>query len=224
MKQLTREAIASMTDSTLLSANATVQQIEELCSEAKRLGFKAVVVNPCQVARAKSFLGDTPVKLGSVVGFPLGQSTIAAKLFEAKGAIDDGANEIDYVINVTELKDGNTDYIADEMKQIVALCRARDAVSKVIIETCFLTVKEIEAVCEIARNVRPTFVKTSTGFGTGGATVENIRIMRRIVGDHVRIKASGGIGSLETFSAMVNAGADRIGTSHAAEIIAQADR
>jgi deoxyribose-phosphate aldolase len=154
----------------------------------------------------------------AAIGFPLGQTTIASKVFETVDAIQNGADEIDYVINITELKDGNYDYIREEMRQIVAECRKANVISKVIFENCYLTQEEKEILCKIALEVKPDFIKTSTGFGTGGATLDDVKLMKSIVGDAVKVKAAGGVRDLETCMAMVEAGAERIGTSAAVKI------
>lgn len=171
-----------------------------------------------QVKLCKKFLKDTDVHVGAAIGFPLGQTTIASKVFETVDAIQNGADEIDYVINITELKDGNYDYIREEMRQIVAECRKANVISKVIFENCYLTQEEKEILCKIALEVKPDFIKTSTGFGTGGATLDDVKLMKSIVGDAVKVKAAGGVRDLETCMAMVEAGAERIGTSAAVKI------
>ena len=156
--------------------------------------------------------------VGAAISFPLGQTTIETKVFETKNAIENGADEIDYVINIVELKNKNYDYIKREMEAIVAVCRENGVLSKVIFENCYLTKDEIAKVAEIAREVKPDFIKTSTGFGTGGATVEDVKLMKSIVGDDVKVKAAGGIRDLETCLAMIEAGAERIGSSSSIEI------
>ena len=166
-------------------------------------------------------LKDSPVHVGAAIGFPLGQTTIATKVFEVTDAIKNGADEIDYVINISELKDGNIAYIEQEMKEIVAVCQAQNVLSKVILENCYLTNAEKVVVCEIAKRVKPTFVKTSTGFGTGGATLEDVKLMKEIVGAEVKVKAAGGIRDFATAKAMVEAGAERLGTSSGIKIITE---
>ena len=164
-------------------------------------------------------LKESSVHVGAAIGFPLGQTTIATKVFEVTEAIKNGADEIDYVINIGELKEGNLAYIEQEMKEIVAVCQTNNVLSKVILENCYLTDKEKIAVCEIAKRVKPNFVKTSTGFGTGGATVEDVKLMKEIVGADVKVKAAGGIRDFSTAKAMVEAGAERLGTSPGIKIV-----
>lgn len=192
--------------------------MKKLCDEARAYNFAMVAVNSVQVKLCKKFLKDTDVHVGAAIGFPLGQTTIASKVFETVDAIQNGADEIDYVINITELKDGNYDYIREEMRQIVAECRKANVISKVIFENCYLTQEEKEILCKIALEVKPDFIKTSTGFGTGGATLDDVKLMKSIVGDAVKVKAAGGVRDLETCMAMVEAGAERIGTSAAVKI------
>ena len=170
------------------------------------------------VLNNKELLKDTPVHVGAAISFPLGQTTIETKVFETKKAIEDGADEIDYVINIGELKMGNYDYIQREMKEIVEVCKANHVLSKVIFENCYLTKEEIVKVAEIAKEVKPDFIKTSTGFGTSGATPEDVKLMKDTVGDAVKVKAAGGIRDWETCRKMIEAGAERIGTSSSIKI------
>ncbi|MER1954650.1 MAG: deoxyribose-phosphate aldolase [Desemzia incerta] len=211
--------LANMIDHTLLKADAQKAGFEKLCQEADEYGFKMVAINSAPVALCKEFLKDSPVHVGAAIGFPLGQTSIAVKVFEVKDAIANGADEIDYVINVRELKDGNLDYIEQEMTEIVTVCREHGILSKVILENCCLTNEEKTAVCQIAKKVRPDFVKTSTGFGTSGATVEDVKLMKDIVGSDVKVKAAGGIRDFAATKAMIEAGADRIGTSAGIQIV-----
>ena len=157
--------------------------------------------------------------MGAAIGFPLGQTTIDVKCYETEKAIEEGADEIDYVINIGKLKSGNWAYIEEEMARIVSICKKHNRLSKVIFENCYLTDDEKKRLCEIALRVRPDFVKTSTGFGTGGATVEDVRLMKSIVGSEIGVKAAGGIRSLEDALAMIEAGATRIGTSAGVKIV-----
>ena len=209
---MTKEQLVKLFDHTCLYAYATEAHMKKLCDEARAYNFAMVAVNSVQVKLCKKFLKDTDVHVGAAIGFPLGQTTIASKVFETVDAIQNGADEIDYVINITELKDGNYDYIREEMRQIVAECR------KAIFENCYLTQEEKEILCKIALEVKPDFIKTSTGFGTGGATLDDVKLMKSIVGDAVKVKAAGGVRDLETCMAMVEAGAERIGTSAAVKI------
>ena len=211
--EMTKEKLAKMIDHTNLKAFADDGAIRKLCEEAERHGFGAVAVNGAQIGRCKKYLGDSQVRIAVTVGFPLGQMTVESKVFEAGDAIEKGAHEIDYVLNVAELKNGNLDLVEREMREITLACRARGAVCKVIFENCYLTDGEKRAAARIALKVRPDFVKTSTGFGTGGATEEDVRLMKSVVGDAVKIKAAGGIRDYETAMAMIEAGAERLGTS-----------
>lgn len=215
---MTKEQLVKLFDHTCLYAYATEAHMKKLCDEARAYNFAMVAVNSAQVKLCKKFLKDTDVHVGAAIGFPLGQTTIASKVFETVDAIQNGADEVDYVINITELKEGNYDYIREEMRQIVAECRKANVISKVIFENCYLTQEEKEILCKIALEVKPDFIKTSTGFGTGGATLEDVKLMKSIVGDAVKVKAAGGVRDLETCLAMVEAGAERIGTSAAVKI------
>ena len=215
---MTKEQLVKLFDHTCLYAYATEAHMKKLCDEARAYNFAMVAVNSVQVKLCKKFLKDTDVHVGAAIGFPLGQTTIASKVFETVDAIQNGADEIDYVINITELKDGNYDYIREEMRQIVAECRKANVISKVIFENCYLTQEEKEILCKIALEVKPDFIKTSTGLGTGGATLDDVKLMKSIVGDAVKVKAAGGVRDLETCMAMVEAGAERIGTSAAVKI------
>ena len=218
MKTLTVKELAGYFDHTLLKAFVTNEDFKKLCDDADKYGFKMVAINSAPVALCKEYLKDSPVHVGAAISFPLGQTTIETKVFETKNAIENGADEIDYVINIVELKNKNYDYIKREMEAIVAVCRENGVLSKVIFENCYLTKDEIAKVAEIAREVKPDFIKTSTGFGTGGATVEDVKLMKSIVGDDVKVKAAGGIRDLETCLAMIEAGAERIGSSSSIEI------
>ena len=218
MKTLTVKELAGYFDHTLLKAFVTNEDFKKLCDDADKYGFKMVAINSAPVALCKEYLKDSPVHVGAAISFPLGQTTIETKVFETKNAIENGADEIDYVINIVELKNKNYDYIKREMEAIVAFCRENGVLSKVIFENCYLTKDEIAKVAEIAREVKPDFIKTSTGFGTGGATVEDVKLMKSIVGDDVKVKAAGGIRDLETCLAMIEAGAERIGSSSSIEI------
>lgn len=216
---ITVEQIANMVDHTNLKAFADEAMFEKLCDEAKAYHFKMVAINPAQTVRCKKLLEGCPVHVGAAIGFPLGQTTLECKVFETKDAIQKGADEIDYVINIAELKNENYDYIKKEMEQIVAECRKANVISKVIFENCYLTEDEKKKVAQIAKEVKPDFIKTSTGFGTGGATVEDVRLMKSMVGEDVKVKAAGGIRDLKTALAMIEAGAERLGTSAGIEII-----
>ena len=219
MNQLDRKTLAGMIDHTNLKAFATEEDFRKLCAEAVEYGFAMVAINESPVAFCKSLLAGTPVHVGAAIAFPLGQTDIACKVSETGLAIRAGADEVDYVLNVGKLKEGNDDYIREEMRQIVGLCRQHGVICKVIFENCYLTKDEIRRAALIAREIRPDFIKTSTGFGTGGATVEDVRLMKETVGDLVKVKAAGGIRSWESARAMIEAGAERIGTSSGITIV-----
>lgn len=218
-EMVTVEQLANMIDHTNLKAFADDAAFEKLCDEAKKYNFKMVAINPAQTVRCKKKLEGSPVHVGAAIGFPLGQTTLECKIFETKDAIEKGADEIDYVINVAELKNKNYDYIKKEMEEIVKICREAGKTSKVIFENCYLTDDEKRKVAEIAKEVKPDFIKTSTGFGTGGATVEDVKLMKSVVGDKVKVKAAGGIRDLKTALAMIEAGAERLGTSAGVAIV-----
>ena len=190
---LTEKSLAKYFDHTFLKAYATRADFEKLCKEAR--------------------------ELGAAISFPLGQTVLEIKVEETKKAIQDGSDEIDYVINIGEAKMGHWDYIEEEMRQITEICRAHKVISKVIFENCYLEKEEIKKLAEIAKKVKPDYIKTSTGFGTGGATLEDVRLMKETVGDDVKVKAAGGVRDWETCKAMIEAGAERIGTSSSIAIL-----
>ena len=217
--KLTPEKLALYFDHTLLRANATPEDFAAFCEESRQYGFKMVAVNSGQTARCKALLKGSPVRVGAAIGFPLGQMTPAAKRFETQDALDNGADEIDYVVNLTELKAGNHAFVADEMQGIVALCRAYSATSKVIFENCYLTDAEKRTLLKIALEVQPDFVKTSTGFGTGGATMEDIKLMCETVQGRIGVKAAGGIRDLDTALRLIDMGVTRIGSTASVRIV-----
>lgn len=219
MSTWTLDRLARLVDHTNLHADATEADMARLCDEAVRHHFKMVAINPVQSAFCARQLAGTDIDVGAAIAFPLGQTSIAAKVYETRDALAAGANEIDYVVNLTQVRQHNWDYLSDEMRQIVSVCNDAGVLSKVIFENCYLTQQEKIHLCEIARAVRPTFVKTSTGFGTGGATLEDVTLMHEHVAGDVLVKAAGGIRDAETFLAMVRAGARRIGTSAGVSII-----
>lgn len=204
-------------DHTILKATASSSDVQKLCEEAIEHEFYSVCVNGCYVADAKHLLQGTDVKVAAVVGFPLGAMTTAAKVFEAKEAVENGASEIDMVINVAKLKDGEFDYVENEIRLIKEAIG--DNVLKVIIETCYLTDEEKVKACELSLVAKADFVKTSTGFGTGGATYEDVKLMKSVVGDNAKVKASGGVRDKETAQKYVDLGAERLGTSSGIEIV-----
>ncbi|WP_394233263.1 deoxyribose-phosphate aldolase [Niallia oryzisoli] len=211
--------LAGMIDHTLLKANAVKAEVMKLLQEAKEHKFASVCVNPTWVKTASEFLQDTPeVKVCTVIGFPLGATTSEVKAFETKNAIEHGADEVDMVINIGALKDQQYDLVEKDIKAVVEAAKGK-ALTKVIIETCLLSDEEKVKACQLAVSAGADFVKTSTGFSTGGATVEDVALMRKTVGSEVGVKASGGVRSLKDAEAVVNAGANRIGASSGVQII-----
>ena len=219
MKRYTLYDLARLVDHTNLRPDATRADMERLCDQARSHHFAMVAVNSVQSRLCAELLAGTDVHVGAAISFPLGQTTIETKAFETRDAIEKGADEIDYVVNLTEVKAGNWDYVREEMEAIVSVCRQAGVTSKVIFENCLLTQDEKIRLCEVASSVLPTFVKTSTGFSTGGATVEDVRLMRANVDARVRVKAAGGIRTADDFVAMVRAGAERIGCSASVSIM-----
>lgn len=213
------ESFAKLIDHTGLDNNKTDNYLENLCNEAIEYNFQMVAINSVQTAFCAEKLKEHDINVGAAISFPLGQTSINVKVFEAKDAILQGANEIDYVINITEVKNKNWDYIKDEMIEIVNLCRNHGAISKVIFENYLLTNEEIIELAKIAKDVKPNFVKTSTGKVEGGATVEDIVLMKRVLDDEVKIKASAQIRSFETTLQMLKAGAERIGCRESVKIM-----
>ena len=205
-------------DHTLLKATATIADIETLCKEAVEYDFYSVCVNSCYVATAKNFLAGTDIKVCSVVGFPLGAMSAKAKYFETGEALSDGADEIDMVLNVGLLKSGEVNKALDEIISLKR-CVGENRVLKVILETCYLTDEEKRLACRMALDAKADFVKTSTGFGSGGATLADVKLMKECVQDKAKIKASGGIRDYETTMQYVNLGVQRIGTSNGIAIL-----
>lgn len=219
--KISASEMAKRIDHTLLKPEASGSSFDSFCSEAVRYGFKAVCVNSARVARVAQKVRGSEVAVCAVVGFPLGATHRAAKAFEAEKAIEDGATELDMVLNIGALKDGDLKTVEADI-QAVRQAAAGPTVLKIIIETCLLTDEEKIRACEIARHAGADFVKTSTGFSSGGATVEDVALMRRIVGNEMGVKASGGIKDWSAAVAMIKAGADRIGTSAGVAIIESA--
>lgn len=215
---LTRAGLATMIDHTQVKAYATQVDISELCDEAIRLGVFAVTVNPMWVTYCAKRLAGTEVLINATVGFPLGASTAVIKVAETEEALQNGAKEIDMVINIGALKSGAHDYVAKEIRAITRA--AGEALVKVILETAYLSQDEKLVVCRLAEENGAAFVKTSTGFAPTGATIADVRLMRDAVGDRLRVKAAGGIRSFRDARAMIDAGASRLGTSSAADILA----
>ncbi len=218
---LSKSQLAGMIDHTFLKAYATEADFEKLCEEAMENEFAMVAINSYPVKLCKKLLAGSKVHVGAAISFPLGQTTIETKVFETRKAIEDGADEIDYVLNIGELKMGNDTYIRKEMEILTAICRDSNVLCKVIFENCYLEKSEIIRAAEIAKEVKPDFIKTSTGFGTWGATLEDVKLMKNTVGSTVKVKAAGGIRDWETCKKMIEVGAERIGTSSGIEICRQ---
>jgi deoxyribose-phosphate aldolase len=214
--------IAALIDHTLLKPDAAEADVRRLCAEARKYGFAAVCVNPYWVKLAAAELSGAEVKVCTVVGFPLGASATEAKVFETNLALEQGAREIDMVMNIGELKGKHEAAVSDDIRAVVDAAHAKGAIVKVILETALLHEAEKTAACRIAKLADADFVKTSTGFGPGGATVEDVALMRRAVGPQMGVKASGGIRTLEDLKNMVAAGASRIGASASVRIVESA--
>jgi deoxyribose-phosphate aldolase len=210
--------VARMIDHTALKADTTKEEILTLCEEAKKYNFFSVCVNPAWVYTAFEQLKESDVAVCTVIGFPLGANTPEVKAFETKNAIENGATEVDMVINIGALKDGNNELVEQDVRAVVEAAKGK-ALTKAIIETSLLTDEEKVRACEIAVKAGIDYVKTSTGFSTGGATVEDIQLMRKTVGSNIGVKASGGVRDRETALAMIEAGATRIGASAGISIV-----
>jgi len=216
---LANKSIARKIDHTLLKPDATTDEIISLCEEAKKYQFASVCINPSYVSLCKDLLKGSGVKVCTVIGFPLGATTTETKRYEAEQAIKNGAEEIDMVINVGQLKQGNYDYVFNDVNQVVLAAKKKGDICKVILETALLTDEEKIKACIICKHAGADFVKTSTGFSKGGATVGDIALMKYVVGSSVGVKASGGIRSREDANAMIASGADRIGASASVKIV-----
>ena len=216
----TKEEILSKVDHTLLKPEATWPQIQALCDDAIKYHTASVCINTCYVKQAVQYMAGR-VAVCCVVGFPLGAMDTASKCFEAKTAVENGAEEVDMVINVGALKSGHMDLVYEDIKAVVDA--AAGVLTKVIIETCYLTDEEKREVCLLAKKAGADFVKTSTGFGTGGATAHDVRLMKETVGDSMKVKASGGMRTYEDVLPVLEAGADRLGVSATLEILAGAE-
>lgn len=215
----TKQTLAKNFDHTFLKAYATNADLERLCQQAKEIGAAMVAINTEWTKFCKEQLKGSDVHVGAAISFPLGQSGLKSKLDECRNAIEDGADEIDYVIHIGKAKMHDWDYLKKEMEEMVSLCHASNKICKVIFENCYLEKEEIKALAEIAKEVKPDFIKTSTGFGTGGATVEDVKLMVETVQGEVKVKAAGGIRDWKTCKAMLEAGAQRIGTSSSLKIL-----
>ncbi len=208
--------ILAKCDHTLLKQESTWEEVRVILDDAKKYGTASVCISPCFIKKAKEYVGDS-VKLCTVIGFPNGTHTTASKVFETKDAIDNGADEIDMVINIGELKAGNDAYVLDEIKQIRAACEGK--ILKVIIETCLLTDDEKIRMCDIVTESGADYIKTSTGFSTAGATFEDVELFAKHVGKDVKIKAAGGISSIADAEKFIELGASRLGTSRIVKIV-----
>lgn len=217
-KEISPAALAKMIDHTLLKPDATYSEIEKLCKEAKEYHFASVCINPAHVRQAAKLLSTSDVRVCTVIGFPLGVNTPLTKALEVREAIANGASEVDMVINISALKSGDYDLVSRDIKGVVDAA-AGQALTKVIIETCFLNEEEKIKACLLAKNAGANFVKTSTGFGKGGATLEDVALMRKTVGAEMGVKASGGVRDRQTAEKMVKAGATRLGTSSGVAIV-----
>ncbi|MCI6693074.1 MULTISPECIES: deoxyribose-phosphate aldolase [unclassified Clostridium] len=218
-KNFSINQLCRLIDHTNLKPYASYKDLEKLCLEAKTYNFKMVAINSVHCKLCSNILSGTDIGIGAAISFPLGQTSIETKLFEIDDAINNGATEIDYVINISEVKEKNYDYLKKEMSKIVTLCREIKVTSKVIFENCYLDNAEIIKMCEIANEVHPDFIKTSTGFGTSGATYEDVKLMRDVAIPSIKIKAAGGIRDSDCFLKMIHLGAERIGTSSGVNII-----
>lgn len=206
-----------MIDHTVLKADTPLETIKRICDEAMEYGFASVCINPCHVAYCADYLKDSDVNVCTVIGFPLGANTSAVKAFETKDAIANGADEIDMVMNIGALKDKNYDLVRDDVKAVVEA--ANGTLVKVILETCLLTEDEIKKACELCVEAKADYVKTSTGFSTRGATIEDVRIMKEAVHGKAKVKAAGGVRTPEDMVKIVAAGVDRIGTSAGCSLV-----
>ena len=216
---LTIEELAKMIDQTLLKPYATDEDLINHCKQAKEYNFKTVAINNAPVKMCSEYLLDTDILCDAAISFPLGQSTIETKVFEAQDVIDKGAGEIDYVVNIGKVITHDYAYVEEEMARMVEVCHSNNRICKVIFENCYLEDDEKEKLCEIALKTNIDYIKTSTGFGTSGATLEDVRLMKRCVGDKIKIKAAGGIRTAKDALEFIEAGASRIGTSAGPKII-----
>ncbi|MBO4217988.1 MAG: deoxyribose-phosphate aldolase [Erysipelotrichaceae bacterium] len=207
------EELAKMIDHTLLKPYSTDDDLKKLCQVAREYNFRTVAINNCHIPLCNRELEGTDVLTDAAVGFPLGAMTIEAKVFEAEDAIEKGAGEVDYVVNIGKVKSGDWDYVRDEMRRIVDACHRHGIICKVIFENCYLADEEKRMLCQIAVETGIDFIKTSTGMGTGNATLEDVRLMKQCVGDRVKVKAAGGIRNAADALKFIEAGASRLGTS-----------
>jgi deoxyribose-phosphate aldolase len=218
-----RKEVARMIDHTVLKAETSSEKVRQICNEALENNFASVCINPCNISLAAEMLKESGVKVCTVIGFPLGANTTAVKTFETEDAIKNGAQEVDMVINIGKLKDKDYEYVKNDIKAVVDAAKGK-ALTKVIIETCLLTDEEKVIVCRLSKEAGADFVKTSTGFSTGGAKAEDIKLMRETVGPNIGVKASGGVHDYAGAKALVEAGASRIGASASILICQGADQ
>lgn len=222
---ITKEQFAKMQDHSILEPNATLEQVKRMCEETIQYGLGATYVEPCNVAFAKSILGDK-AKVGTVVGFPFGANTTAIKIAEGLETIDNGADKLDIVMNIGKLKSGDTAYVENELKEFSKAMKAKrsDIIVKVIIETCYLTHDEKVTACRIVADSGADYIKTSTGTGPAGCRIGDIRLMKRICGDKVKIKAAAQITNIEDALAVIEEGASAIGENTALKLLADFDK
>ena len=219
MAKYTLDQLARMIDHASLKADVLSTEIEKLCQEAKQYHFAMVAINQIQSPICAKLLEGTDIKVGAAIAFPLGQTSIEAKVFETDNALSIGASEIDYVIHIGKAREGDWDYIKREMTAVVEVCRKHNVISKVIFENCYLTDDQKIKLCEIASEVKPDFIKTSTGMASGGATLADVALMREHVSNDVQVKASGGVRTAEMFLEMLRCGVTRVGSSSGIVII-----
>lgn len=217
-----KDKLSRMIDHTILKADATKEEVQALCKEAKEYNFASVCINPSNISLAHRLLQGTDVKVCTVIGFPLGANSTEVKKFETKVAIEDGATEVDMVINIGKLKEEDYDYVLKDIEAVVNEAKGK-AIVKVILETCLLNDEEKKIACLLSKKAGADFVKTSTGFSTGGATEEDIKLMRETVGEEMGVKASGGVRTYNDAIKMINAGATRIGASASINIVNKVD-
>ena len=215
---MNKNELSKFIDHTVLKAETSEKAVEKVCKEAVEYKFASVCINPCNVKLASKLLEGSEVKVCTVIGFPLGANTSKVKAFETEDAIANGAHEVDMVINIGKLKDKDYDYVREDIKAVVNAAKGK-ALTKVIIETCLLTDEEKVKACELAKEAGADFVKTSTGFSTGGATPADIKLMRETVGPDMGVKASGGVRNIDDAEAVIKNGATRIGASSSIDIV-----
>lgn len=215
---MNKNELSKFIDHTVLKAETSEKAVEKVCKEALEYKFASVCINPCNVKLASKLLEGSEVKVCTVIGFPLGANTLKVKAFETEDAIANGAHEVDMVINIGKLKDKDYDYVREDIKAVVNAAKGK-ALTKVIIETCLLTDEEKVKACELAKEAGADFVKTSTGFSTGGATPADIKLMRETVGPDMGVKASGGVRNIDDAEAVIKNGATRIGASSSIDIV-----